>query len=119
MNATLQEIGPVVVSIMIIIVIAVARAYSKTLAAITATMPINIMLALWIIYAGERGDQPTMVRFTGSMVIGVGATLVCVVGMWLASRAGWRIVPTILAGYLAWGATLALIYLFRQVCWRL
>jgi hypothetical protein len=118
MNANLQDIGPVVVSILIIIVIAVARAYSKTLAAITATMPINIMLALWIIYAGEKGDPPTMVRFTGSMVVGVVATLACVVGMWLASRAGWRIVPTITAGYLAWGVTLALIYIMRQLFWR-
>jgi hypothetical protein len=118
MNDTLQDIGPVIVSILIIIVIALARAYSKTLAAITATMPINIMLALWIIYAGEKGDQTTMIRFTGSMVIGVGATLACVVGMWLASRVGWRIVPTIMAGYLAWGVTLVLVYAFRQLFWR-
>ena len=118
MNATLHDIAPVVVSITIIIVIAVVRAYSRTLAAITATMPINIMLALWIVYAGERGDQTAMVEFTGSMVIGVVATLFSVIGMWLASRAGWRVAPTIVAGYTAWGATLVLVYVIKQVYWR-
>jgi hypothetical protein len=117
-NVNWQEIGPVVISILIIIVIAVVRAYSKTLAAITATMPINIMLALWIIFAAEGGERTTMVRFTGAMVVGVGATLACVVGMWLASRAGWRLVPTIGAGYLAWGVTLVAIFASRQLLAR-
>jgi hypothetical protein len=115
MNTTWQEIAPVVISILLIIVIAVIRAFSKTIAAITATMPINIMLALWIVYAAESGDRSTMVRFTGAMIVGVGATLACVVGMWMASRAGWRLITTIGAGYLAWGVTLAVVFLLRKV----
>lgn len=107
-----------VISILIIILIAVVRAYSKTLAAITATMPINIMLALWIIYAAEEGDKTAMVGFSGSMIVGVAATMACVVGMWLASRAGWRLVPTVGAGYLAWGVTLVAVFALRQLLAR-
>jgi hypothetical protein len=118
MNATWQETAPVVISIFIIIVIAAVRAYSKTLAAITATMPINIMLALWIIYAAESGARPAMVEFTQAMVVGVVATLASVIAMWVASRFGWSILPTIATGYVVWGATLALIHIMRQTFWQ-
>jgi hypothetical protein len=100
------QVAPVIISIGIILLIALLRAMSKTLAAVTATMPINIMLALWIVYAVDRGEKTAVIEFTGSMVIGVLATLACVVGMWLAARAGWRLVPIIAAGYLAWGTVL-------------
>jgi hypothetical protein len=55
MQIDVQRILPVLVSILIIISVAVLRQYSKTFAAIAATMPINIPLGLWIVYAGEQG----------------------------------------------------------------
>ncbi len=55
-----QQVVPVVASILTIIVIAVVRVYSKTLAAITATMPVTIPLALWIVYSGSSGDRTTV-----------------------------------------------------------
>ena len=114
-NLNWGQVGPVVVSIGIIVLIAVLRAYSKTLAAITATMPINIVLALWIIYAAEGADRATVVRFTESMLVGVGATVIFLGAVWLVARAGWGLVPMLLSGYLAWGVTLALIFGLRQL----
>jgi hypothetical protein len=49
------------------------------------------------------------------MVVGVVATLASVIGMWIASRFGWSILPTIGTGYVVWGATLALIHVLRQM----
>jgi hypothetical protein len=109
MQINWEQTAPVLVSIVIILLIAVLRAVSKTVAAITATMPLNIMLALWIVYAAEEGEETSVVRFTGSMIMGVAATLACVVAMWLAAKAGWRLLPVIFVGYLAWGTTLFLI----------
>jgi hypothetical protein len=110
-----RQIAPVAISILIIILVAVVRAHSKTLAAITATMPITVPLALWIVYKAEGGDQAAVVSFTASLFIGVVATTACVVAMWVAARAGWRLVSIIIVGYLAWGLTCAVCLGLRHV----
>ena len=115
MNVNWGQVGPVLISMGIIVLIAVLRAFSKTAAAITATMPINIVLALWIVYAAEGADQAAVVRFTESMLVGVGATVIFMGAVWLAARAGWGLVPMLLSGYLAWGLTLAVIFGLRQL----
>jgi hypothetical protein len=113
-----RQIAPVVISVLIIILVAVVRAYSKTLAAITATMPITVPLALWIVYVAEGGDQAAILHFTESLFIGVVATATCVVAMWLAAQAGWGLVPIIIVGYLAWGATWGVCISMRHVLSR-
>ncbi len=110
-----SQIAPVAISILIIILIAILRTYSNTVAAITATMPLTIPLAFWIVYAAEGGDQLATTRFIESMFIGVLATSVSVAAMWLAARAGWSVIPIIVAAYSAWGALLGVFYIFRQV----
>jgi len=113
MNDTLRQILPVAISILVLISIAILRAYSKTLAAITATMPINIPLAVWIVYSGEHGNHATMVDFTGSLFAGIGATMVFVVALWLAARAGLGLIPMLVVSYLTWAAVLGVLYLAR------
>ena len=115
MNATLQQILPVVVSILVIIAVAILQSVSKPVAAITATMPLGIPLALWIVYAAEKGDRGEVARFTGAMVPGLGATLVFTCALWLAARAGWSLVPMLAAGYLAWAGTLLITHLLRTI----
>lgn len=61
-----QRVLPVIASILIISV-AVVRQYSKALAPILATMPINIPLAMWILY--EPNDQGGMTQFIRDMSI--------------------------------------------------
>jgi hypothetical protein len=104
MNDTTRQILPVGISVLVIIGIAVLRAHSKTLAAITVTMPLNIPLAVWIIYSTEgRSPMPT---FTGSLLAGLGATVIFTVALWLAAKAGLGLVPMLGVAYLAWAATL-------------
>jgi len=113
-----RQIAPVVLSILLIIAVAIVRSYSKTLAALTATMPINIPLALWIVYSANGADQAALVDFTGSLLVGIVGTVACVAAMWLAARAGLRLVPTIAVGYVAWaivsGACLGMRYILAR-----
>ncbi len=111
MSDSWRQIMPVLVSIVIIIVIAVLRSYSKTLTAITATMPLNIALTLWIVSTAEKSDSGTMQNFTGSLLVGIISTVVFVVAIWLAARAGLRLGPVLVVGYLAWAATTGLSFL--------
>jgi hypothetical protein len=73
---------------------------------------------LWIVYAAEGGDPADVARFTAAMLRGVGATAVFLGAVWLAARAGWGLIPMLLAGYLAWGGTLALIFGLEQLLGR-
>lgn len=109
-----QKVTPVLVSIALIITIAIARAYSKTLAAVVATMPVNITLALWIIWSAEGGRPAAAEGFAWSMLRGILATVVFVLVAWLAARAGWPLVPLLLVSYTAWLVVLgALFWLMR------
>ncbi len=109
------RILPVLVSIGIIILVAVLREYSKTIASIAATMPINIPLALWIVAAGDGQNPAVMAQFTEAVFINIWPTIVFILIVWLAARAGWTLVPMLLAGYAGWGVSLGLIFLIRQV----
>ncbi|MFN8501397.1 hypothetical protein [Kouleothrix sp.] len=97
-----QKIAPALISILVIVTIAIARAYSKTLAAIVATMPVNITLALWIVWSAEDGRPGPTLAFAASMLRGILATLAFLLAAWLAARAGWPLVPLLLASYAAW-----------------
>jgi hypothetical protein len=105
-----QKIAPVIISIVLIIAIAIARAYSRTFAAIVSTMPINIALALWIVASAEDRQPAALADFTGAMLRGIASTGVFVVVAWLTARAGWGLVPLLLISYLAWAASLGLIF---------
>jgi hypothetical protein len=118
LNETYRRIAPVLASIAIIIVIAVLRERSKALAAITATMPINVALALWIIYVSDGTDQETVVSFVRSMVIGVIGTLIWLLAVWLAARAGWALPRLLLVGYIAWGIATGAIFALQSLIGR-
>lgn len=110
---TLRQVMPVVLSILVIIAVAVVRSYSKTLAAVTATMPVNIPLAMWIVYSGEQGEHKAVSQFAGSLLIGLGATSLFTAVLWLAARAGLGFVPMLAVSYLAWGGVLLAFTLLR------
>ena len=114
MNETYRRIAPVLASIAVIIVIAVLRERSKALAAITATMPINVALALWIITVSDGTDQENVVSFVRSMVIGVTGTLIWLLTVWLAARAGWKLPRLLLVGYLAWGTVIGAVFALQS-----
>lgn len=107
-----QRILPVVLSIVIIIGIAMLRAYSKTLAAITATMPVNVALTLWIVYSAENGDKVQFASFARSMAQGIVPTTLFVLAAYLAARAGWNVVAVLAAGYTVWLIGVGLMFWF-------
>jgi hypothetical protein len=108
-----SKILPVVVSIGIIILVAVLREYSRSLAAIAATMPINLPLALWIIYSAVGGDREVMATFTQALFVNIWPTILFILVTWITARAGWSLIPMLIAGYVAWGVGLGIIYVLR------
>ena len=114
MSIAWRDVGPVIVSILIIIAVAIVRSYSRTAAAMLATMPINVPLAMWVVYSGAGGDRTIMAQFTQSMLIAIGPTVIFILVVWLAARAGWRLAPMLAAGYLVWGICLGAALLLRQ-----
>ena len=110
----IQEIFPVLFSVIIIILIAVIEKQSKTVAAITAVMPVTAPLALWIVYSSSGGEQTTMNEFTFGLIMGLIPTFGFVIAAWLAARAGMKFGPIVLTGYSVWGIGTWLVYLLRN-----
>jgi hypothetical protein len=104
---------PVAVSIAIILLVAVLRNYSKSLAAIFATMPINLPLSLWVIASASDGDEAELATYAEKLVIGLIPTIVFMIVAWLATRAGLSVFPAIIIGYVGWGVVFGLIVLVR------
>lgn len=105
---------PVIVSIVIIILIAILREYSRTLAAILVTMPVNIPLGLWIVY-NSSDNQAATEQFTQAIFVNIWPTIVFLLVVWMAARAGWHFAPMIIAGYVAWAIALGIVSLIRGV----
>lgn len=118
MSIDWSRITPVIVSITIIIAIAIIRQYSRTFAAIAATMPINVPLGMWIVAAGADNPKTELVEFNNALVINIIPTLVFLVVAWQLSKNGFSVVQTIVFGYVAWAASLGLVFLARAVIAR-
>ena len=110
-----QDIVPVLLSIAVIILVAVFEKQSKLFAAITATMPLATPLALWIVYSSNSGDKDVVSKFSLSLLLGVLPTLAFLVTVWLAARAGMKLVPILLTGYGVWGVGTLILYLLRNI----
>ena len=110
-----QDILPVLLSIVVIILVAILEKQSKFAAAITATMPIGATLALWIVYSANSGDQATMKDFTTGLLLGIIPTIGFLFAAWFASRAGLKLVPLLVVGYAIWGVFLGVIVILRKM----
>jgi hypothetical protein len=110
-----QRLAPIVISITVIILIAILQEHSRLVAAITATMPLTAPLGIWIVYAAQAGDQQAVAEFNGSLLVGVWPTVGFLVAVWLAARAGWRLVPMLAAGYAAWVVGLGVLFGVRYL----
>jgi len=110
-----QDIVPVVLSIIVIILVAVFEKQSKLFAALTATMPLATPLALWIVYSSNGGNKQVVSQFSLSLLLGLFPTLAFLVTIWLAARSGMKLGPMILTGYGVWGIGAIILYLLRNV----
>jgi hypothetical protein len=108
-----ERMLPVMVSIGVIILVAILREHSRTFAAIAATMPINVPLAMWIVFSGDN-DPASRTAFAEGLLIGILPTVLFLIVSWLVVRAGWPLIPTLIAGYVAWGIGLGTLMFIRR-----
>lgn len=108
-----RQVGPVLLSIVIIIAIAILRNSSRVLAGILGTMPVNVALALWIVYSGANGEKSSIRQYTDTLPFGIVGTVAFILAVWFAARAGWKLLPMLAVGYAAWGFTLALMFALK------
>lgn len=109
-----QRIIPVGISIGVLIAVTVLREYSKPLSAITATMPLNLALAMWIVYSGEKGNRAALLQFNGELLLHVWQPVLFVFSCWLAARAGWSFPAVLIAGYVTWALAVVVILGLRM-----
>jgi hypothetical protein len=100
---TLSRIVPIVLSMAVLVIVAVVQERSRYLAAIIATMPVSVPLALWVVYAANRNQTERVVAFTFSMLAGLLATAAFVLASWAALRLRLPLLGVIAVGYAAWG----------------
>ena len=110
-----QDILPVILSIVVIILVAVLEKQNKLFAALAATMPLTTPLALWIVYSSNAGDKTAVSQFSLNLLLGILPTLAFLFTVWLAARSGMKLAPIILTGYSVWAVGAAILYLFRNV----
>ena len=110
----LQEVVPVLLSILVIILVAILEKQSKLFAAITATMPLTAPLALWIVHTSNAGEKIAVIQFSLSLLLGLLPSLAFLVTVWLGARAGMKLLPMILSGYGVWAMGATLLYLLRN-----
>lgn len=110
-----QDVIPVLLSIIVIILVAVLEKQSKLFAALTATMPLTAPLALWIVYSSNAGEKTAVTNFSLSLMLGLLPTLAFLVTVWVAARSGMKLVPMLVTGYSVWGAGALLLYLLRNL----
>lgn len=109
-----QDVVPVVLSIIVIILIAILEKQSKLIAAITATMPLATPLALWIVYFSNAGDRTAVSQFSLSLVLSLLPTFAFLITVWFAARAGMKLVPMLVTGYGVWGVGALILFLLRN-----
>lgn len=101
-----QDVFPVIISILIIILVAILQRQSRALAAILVTMPIISPLSVWIIYNGSSGERQTVTQYTQGLVVGIIPTLFFIVTLWLSTRAGLKLAPVLALSYSVWAIVL-------------
>jgi len=109
-----QDIIPVLLSIVVIILVAVFEKQSKLFAALIATMPLSAPLALWIVYSSNSGNKAAVSQFSLSLLLGLLPTLGFLIAAWLAARAGMKFVPLIVTSYGVWTFGAIILYLLRN-----
>ncbi len=112
-----QKILPVLTSIAIILVVAVLRDRSRAAAAVLATMPINIPLALWVVASGSGDDPAVVVDFTRPLGVSLAPSFIWLGVVCVALRAGWGVLPAIGAGYAVWAVLIAGLFWFGVLAW--
>jgi hypothetical protein len=114
---SLQKSIPVITSIALILLVAVLRDRSRTWAAILATMPLNIPLAIWVIASGSENDPAIVGDTLHSIIIGMLAGVVWMAVVYGLVRAGWGVALAIGGGYVVWAVLIAALFWWGVLKW--
>lgn len=109
----LETVLPLIVSIVILIAIALLKEHSRLVAAITAFMPVNLSLGMWIVAANAQDEHQALVEFTQGLGFGGVPTLIFLLVVIWGARAGLRLGPLLLAGFAGWAVGLGIMLLAR------
>lgn len=94
-----EKILPTIISIILLLTITLLKDRSKAIAAVLAIAPVNIVLALIILYGKYNGDSSALAPVLRNMAIGIFGTLLWLVTAFLILRAGITLWFAIPAGY--------------------
>jgi hypothetical protein len=114
---SLQRSLPVITSILIILVVAVLRDRSRTVAAVVATMPINVPLALWVVASGVEGNSRVLAEFMRAALVSLAPSIVWLAIVFAAFRAGWGLWQAIGVGYGVWLVLVAALFYLGVLHW--
>jgi len=109
-----QEISRILIAFAVIVAVTLLQKQSKLIAAITATMPINVPLAMWILYNSTGGDRSSMREFAQSLALSICPTVGFLLAVWLAFRADMKLGPTLLVGYAVWGVGVLILMALKR-----
>jgi hypothetical protein len=101
---SIQRSLPVITSILIILLVAFLRDKSRAAAAIFAVMPINMPLALWVVFGAGEYEQRAAADFMHNIMIGLLVGVVWTIVVYFLLRAGWSLVSSVLVAYVVWAA---------------
>jgi hypothetical protein len=101
---SIQKLLPVITSILIILLVAFLRDKSRTAAAIFAVMPINMPLALWVVFGAGEYAPAELSAFLRNIFLGMITTIVWVSIVFLAIHFGAPLGFSILIAYFVWAA---------------
>lgn len=106
----IQKFIPVITSIVIILIVAVLREKSRTLAAIFGTMPINMPLAMWLVFTSSDQSPQNFTPFVSSLITGLFTSVAWLLVVYVLLRLGYGLLVAILGGYVVWGLLIALAF---------
>jgi hypothetical protein len=105
---TREQVVPVVLSVLIIVLVAVVQERSRHLAALIAAVPLTAPLAMWIVFSATQGDHSQTADFAASMLVGFVASLIFVVACWFGFRQQWSFPSVLVFGSAIWLAIVLL-----------
>jgi hypothetical protein len=110
-----SKVLPIIISVLVIVAVAVLRKYSPTFASIAAVMPINIPLAIAIVYAGTpiKDQEKVMPTFTSGLAINLLPTFLFTIVVWRMFAMGYGLWAALIVGYIIWAIGLGLLFLLR------
>ena len=106
---------PVVASVVIIVLVAIVQERSRDLAAIVATLPLTAPLAAWIVFSASGGNHEHTAQFVRSMLAASIANVLFVIVCWYGFHQRWPFAVVMVLAFGAWGALVAVPYLFRRI----